>query len=68
VIASLVLVVLVWLPYGFSLPAFLADVVADPKVQAKVASLLGDPARNMTAAELGQRFLEPGLYFKAPID
>jgi cation/acetate symporter len=68
VIASLVLVILVWLPYGFSLPAFLADVVADPKVQAKVAALLGDPARTMTAAELGQRFLEPGLYFKAPID
>jgi len=58
----------VWLPYGFSLPAFLADVVADPKVQAKVASLLGDPAKNMSAAELGQRFLEPGLYFKNPID
>ncbi len=68
VIASLVLVVLVWLPYGFSLPAFLQDVVADPKVQARVAALLGDPARTMSAAELGQRFLEPGLYFKAPID
>jgi cation/acetate symporter len=68
VAASIVLVILVWLPYGFSLPAFLQDVVNDPKVQAKVASLLGDPARNMSAAELGQRFLEPGLYFKAPID
>jgi len=42
--------------------------VADPKVQARVASLLGDPAKAMSAAELGQRFLEPGLYFKAPID
>jgi cation/acetate symporter len=68
VIASLVLVMLVWTPYGFSLPAFLADVVGDPKVQAKVASLLGDSAKNMTPTELGQRFLEPGLYFKAPID
>src|SRR5512147_1703473 len=68
VIASLVLVMLVWAPYGFSLPAFLQDVVADPKVQAKVASLLGDPAKNMSATELGQRFLEPGLYFKNPID
>jgi len=42
--------------------------VGDPKVQAKVATLIGDPAKNMTAAELGQRFLEPGLYFKNPID
>jgi cation/acetate symporter len=66
--ASIVIVVLVWAPYGFSLPGFLADVVADPKVQARVASLLGDPAKAMSAAELGQRFLEPGLYFKAPID
>ncbi|HEX9207656.1 MAG TPA: cation acetate symporter [Steroidobacteraceae bacterium] len=68
VIASLILVMLVWLPYGFSLPGFLQDVVADPKVQAKVAALLGDASKNMTPAELGQRFLEPGLYFKAPID
>jgi cation/acetate symporter len=68
VIASLVIVMLVWVPYGFSLPAFLQDVVGDAKVQARVAALLGDKATTMTAAELGQRFLEPGLYFKAPID
>jgi cation/acetate symporter len=68
VVASTVIVVLVWAPYGFSLPGFLADVVADPRVQARVATLLGDPAKTMSAAELGQRFLEPGLYFKAPID
>src|SRR5512137_2744789 len=68
VIASLLLVMLVWLPYGFSLPAFLQDVIGDPKVQAKVAALLGDASKNMTAAELGQRFLEPGLYLKNPID
>jgi cation/acetate symporter len=68
VTASILIVMLVWAPYGFSLPAFLADVVADPKVQARVATLLGDPAKTMSAAELGQRFLEPGLYFKAPVD
>jgi cation/acetate symporter len=68
VTASIVLVMFVWTPYGFSLPAFLQAVVADPKVQANVAALLGDKAATMSAAELGQRFLEPGLYFKAPID
>ena len=68
VCASLVIVALVWVPYGLSLPGFLQDVVSDPKVQARVATLLGDPAKSMSAAELGQRFLEPGLYFKAPID
>ena len=38
------------------------------KVQAQVAQLLGDGAKNMTPDELGQRFLEPGLLFKTPID
>jgi cation/acetate symporter len=68
VTASVIIVLLVWTPYGFSLPAFLQDVVGDAKVQARVAALLGDASKNMTPAELGQRFLEPGLYFKAPID
>jgi cation/acetate symporter len=68
VIASIILVILVWAPYGFSLPAFLQDVVGDPKVQARVAGLLGEASKNMTPEELGQRFLEPGLLFKAPID
>jgi cation/acetate symporter len=68
VIASLVLVTLVWMPYGFSLPAFLQAVVSDSKIQAQVAKLLGDVANNMSAQELGQRFLEPGLFLKDPID
>jgi cation/acetate symporter len=68
VAASLLIVMLVWTPYGFSLPAFLADVVGDAKVQAQVAKLLGDSAAGMQDAELGQRFLEPGLYFRSPID
>jgi cation/acetate symporter len=68
VTASILLVMFVWTPYGFSLPGFLEAAIGDPKIQAKVASLLGDAAKNMSAAELGQRFLEPGLLFKAPID
>jgi cation/acetate symporter len=68
VAASLLLVFFTWLPYGFSLPGFLEAAVGDPKVQMQVAKLLGDPAATMSAAELGQRFLEPGLYLKNPID
>jgi cation/acetate symporter len=68
VAASILLVMFVWTPYGFSLPGFLQAVVGDAKVQAQVAALLGDAAKNLTPAELGQRFLEPGLLFKAPID
>ena len=57
-----------WTPYGFSLPGYLSAVVGDAKVQAQVAMLLGDAAKNMTPEQLGQRFLEPGLYLKNPID
>ncbi len=42
--------------------------VSHAKVQARVAEMLGDAAKNMTPTELGTRFLEPGLLFKAPID
>jgi cation/acetate symporter len=68
VIASLILVFLVWVQYGFSLPGYLDAVVGDAKVQARVATLLGDASKNMTPADLGQRFLEPGLLFKDPWD
>jgi len=67
VAASIVMVILVWSQYGF-FGDFLTAVVGDPKVQARVAAILGEAAKNMTAEELGQRFLEPGLLFKAPID
>ncbi len=68
VTASVILVFFTWAPYGFSLPGFLNAVVADPKVVAQVTKLVGDPAAQMSAADLGQRFLEPGLYLKNPID
>ncbi len=68
VAASILLVMFTWAPYGFSLPAFLTAVVGDEKVQLQVAKLLGDAASNMNAEQLGQRFLEPGLFLKAPID
>lgn len=68
VIASIILVMLVWMPYGFSMPDFLTAVIGDSKVQTQVAKLLGNSAGNMSAAELGQRFLEPGLYLKDPLD
>jgi cation/acetate symporter len=67
VVASIALVIMVWSQYGF-FGDFLANVVADAKVQARVAQILGDGAKNMSPQELGQRFLEPGLLFKAPID
>ena len=68
VVASLVMVALVWGQYGFSLPGFLGEVIKDPKIQTRVASLIGDAAKTMTPDQLGQRFLEPALLLKDPWD
>lgn len=68
VTASLILVFLVWSPYGFSLPAYLQAVVSDKDVIDQMVKLLGAKAANMSPEELGQRFLEPGLFLKNPID
>ena len=68
VTASILLVIFTWGQYGFSLPGFLQAVVDNPGVQKQVAKLIGDAATNMTPQELGQRFLEPGLFLKNPID
>jgi cation/acetate symporter len=68
VVASLIMVFLVWTQYGFGGPEYFQQVIGDPKIQARVGALLGDAARNMSPQELGQRFLEPGLYLKSPID
>lgn len=67
VCASILMVILVWSQYGF-LGDFLGKVVGDPKIQARVATLLGDKASNLSATQLGQIFLEPGLFLKVPLD
>ena len=67
VCASILMVILVWSQYGF-LGDFLASVVGDAKVQARVAALIGDRAKNLSAEQLGQIFLEPGLFLKVPLD
>lgn len=68
VTVSLCMVIAVWLPYGFSLPGFLSAVVEDAKIQEQVRLLLGPLAATLSPSELGQRFLEPGMYLKNPID
>ena len=68
VTASILLVMFTWGQYGFSLPGFLQAVVDNPDIQKQVAKLVGDAASTMSPQELGQRFLEPGLFLKSPID
>jgi len=67
VIAAIILTILAWAPFGFSLPGLLDAVISDEKVLAQVVKLLGG-AGNMNEAELGQLFLEPGLFLTRPLD
>jgi cation/acetate symporter len=67
VCASILMVILVWSQYGF-FGDFLTNVVGDANVQARVAALIGDKATNLSATQLGQIFLEPGLFLKVPLD
>lgn len=61
------LVILTWIPYGFNVNGFFKSVVSHPFIQQHVLSLLGSTS-NLSAAEAGQRFLEPGLYLKSPLE
>ncbi len=67
VCASILMVIMVWSQYGV-FGDFLTNVVGDAKVQARVAALIGDKAANLSATQLGQIFLEPGLFLKVPLD
>ena len=68
VVASLVMVFLVWQRYGFGGPSYFQAVIDNAGIQARVADLLGSAAAPLSGSELGRRFLEPGLYLKSPID
>ena len=69
VTASILLVLFTWGQHGFSFPGFLDAAINNPAIQEQVKKLIGDAAASgMTPQELGQRFLEPGLYLKNPID
>ena len=67
VASSLALVIMLWDRYGY-FGEFFDQVIASERVQARVAELLGSQAGHLDAAELGRRFLEPGLLFKQPLD
>lgn len=63
-----VLVVLSWMPYGFDIGDFFRSVVGNEGIQTHVlATLLGGQS-SMSLAEAGQRFMDPGLYLKNPVE
>ncbi|MFL9924030.1 cation acetate symporter [Herbaspirillum lusitanum] len=63
-----VLVVLAWLPFGFNVPGFFNSLTNDQRLQSYVAEALLKGATTLNLQEAGQRFLEPGLYLKNPLE
>ena len=63
-----VLVIMAWMPYGFNVNAFFNSVVSDQRLQTYVLDGLLRGASALSAPEAGQRFLEPGLFLKSPLE
>lgn len=63
-----VLVVLSWVPYGFDIGDFFSAVVGNEGIQTHVLETLLGGKSAMSVAEAGQRFMDPGLYLKNPVE
>jgi cation/acetate symporter len=53
---------------GFNPIGFFSDVVNNPNIQDHVSKLVLKDGVTLSGAEAGQRFLEPALFMKAPLD
>jgi cation/acetate symporter len=65
---ALLLSVLVGAKAGFNPIQFFSDIVNSPNIQDHVSKLLLKDGIQMTGEAAGQRFLEPALFMKAPLD
>lgn len=65
---AFLLSVLVGAKAGFSPIQFFSDIVNSPNIQDHVSKLLLKDGITMTGVDAGQRFLEPALFMKAPLD
>ena len=59
---------LVMMKAGFNPIGFFSDIVNSPDVQDHVSKLLLKDGVTITGVDAGQRFLEPALFMKAPLD
>ena len=60
--------VLVLMKAGFNPITFFEQIVASPDIQKHVEVMLLKDGITITGTEAGQRFLEPALFMKAPLD
>ena len=60
--------VLVGMKAGMNPIQFFSDIVNSPNIQEHVSKLMLKDGITMTGIDAGQRFLEPALFMKAPLD
>ncbi|MGD0584415.1 MAG: cation acetate symporter [Oryzomonas sp.] len=60
--------VLVMAKAGFNPVGFFSDIVNSPDIQDHVSKLVLKDGVTLTGTDAGQRFLEPGLFLKNPLD
>ncbi|HEX9078696.1 MAG TPA: cation acetate symporter [Desulfuromonadaceae bacterium] len=65
---AFLLSILVMAKAGFNPIGFFSDIVNSPNIQDHVSKMVLKDGVTLTGADAGQRFLEPGLYLKAPLD
>ncbi len=68
VCGALVLSVLVGIKAGMNPMQFFNDIVNSPNIQDHVSKLVLKDGIILNGVDAGQRFLEPGLFMKAPLD
>src|SRR5512139_47664 len=68
VAGALLLSVLVGFKAGFNPIGFFNDIVNSPNIQDHVSKLMLKDGIQMSGEAAGQRFLEPALFMKAPLD
>ncbi|TSK06256.1 MAG: cation acetate symporter [Geobacter sp.] len=65
---AFLLSVLVMVKAGFNPIGFFSTIVASPEIQDHVSKLVLKDGVILSGMDAGQRFLEPGLYLKNPLD
>ncbi len=65
---AFLLSVLVMAKAGFNPIGFFSDIVNNPNIQRHVSNLVLKDGVILSGTDAGQRFLEPGLFMKAPLD
>ncbi|TGU70925.1 cation/acetate symporter ActP [Geomonas terrae] len=65
---AFLLSVLVMVKAGFNPIGFFSTIVASPEIQDHVSKLVLKDGVILSGVDAGQRFLEPGLYLKNPLD